>query len=114
MVVAFPPPVLDILDDVNVTLSALSLAILGLLFVVAIGGSLYLLLETNWKHWSTTVRVVNGTKIFLFLAASVLLAVYTIQMLIYASEIVLQRERSVPSNTIMGIEVCDDRTFAER
>ncbi|KAL7555644.1 hypothetical protein ACA910_018318 [Epithemia clementina (nom. ined.)] len=114
MVVAFPPPFLEALDNINVAMSAVSLSVLGLLFVIVVVGSLALLLESNWKHWNWFMRLINGTKIIIFLSASVFLAIYTIQMVISASKIVFKRERTLPSNTIIGIPVCDDTTFEER
>ena len=114
MVVAFPPPVLDSLDNINVAMSAFSLAVLVTLFVVAVFGSLYILLQSHWKHWKLTERVWNGTKIAIFIIASGFLAMFTIRTVRDAVQIVFRDEQNVPSNKVLGIEVCADTPFDDR
>ena len=107
----FPPAPLDTLDNYNVALSAASLIILMALFLVAIVASLFLL---QWKEWTLHEYCINGLKITLFLAGCAFLARYVIEMVIGAVEFTFRDERSVPSNEILFIELCDGQTLETR
>eukprot|EP00527_Entomoneis_sp_CCMP2396_P008751 CAMPEP_0198141102 /NCGR_PEP_ID=MMETSP1443-20131203/4167_1 /TAXON_ID=186043 /ORGANISM="Entomoneis sp., Strain CCMP2396" /LENGTH=378 /DNA_ID=CAMNT_0043803739 /DNA_START=219 /DNA_END=1352 /DNA_ORIENTATION=- len=115
MVLAFPPPDLEMLDDINVVFSTISMALLHSIFLMAILVSLYLLIKHEWQHWSkATIRIKNIFKIAVFLTALFFLSRFVLTMLLSAMRIVFDEPRILPSNKICGIEICDQVTFAER
>lgn len=116
MVVGFPPPELEYMDNVNVAMSAASMFILWGLFFAALSVALYrLLVKYEWSTWTTTTRLWNLSKILVFGAAVFFLARYVLHMLLSAITLVLDDERSLPSNTFFGFTLCDPPvSFADR
>ena len=110
-VINFPPEPLEDLDNWNVAFSAISLGFLMALFLVAIFSSLFLM---QWTKWTWRIKVLNGTKIALFLTGCAFLTRYVLEIMIGATRFVFQNKRSVPSNKIFWIEVCDPETVETR